>query len=67
MASCPNYLKDIACDGLALKFVIDGFIGLISTSFTKMKVGIYLALSSIYIFKYRSGLTRMSVCLSVNV
>ena len=66
MASCPNYLKDIACDGLALKLAIDGFIELISTSFTKMKVGIYLDSFSIYIFKYRLGLTRLSVCLFVN-
>ena len=66
MASCPNYLRDIACDGLALKLAIDGFIELISTSFTKMKVGIYLDSFSIYIFKYRLGLTRLSVCLFVN-
>ena len=66
MASCPNYLKDIACDGLALKLAIDGFIELISTSFTKMKVRIYVDSFSIYIFKYRLGLTRLSVCLFVN-
>ena len=45
-----------------IEFSIGGFIRLILTSFTKMKVGIYLASSSIYILKYQLGFTRLSVC-----